>query len=295
MFSPLLESTVVVTVTYNSSTHLAGFLDSVRRSEEVKLAVVVADNRSTDIDSTTEITREHGARLLALGENRGYGGAINVAIAGLPGEIKYVLISNPDVELGHGAISAMLEELADDERIGSVGPRVLNGDGSTYPSGRQLPSLRTGIGHALFARVWPSNPWSRAYRAESEDTDDRRTVGWLSGSCLLVRRSAFEQLGGFDEGYFMYFEDVDLGYRLGKAGWKNIYTPRASVVHTGAHSTSAESGKMVRAHHDSAYRYLEKKYSGPYLAPIRWALKIGLASRARLAMRVAASVRLPRG
>ncbi|TFD44224.1 glycosyltransferase family 2 protein [Cryobacterium sp. TMT2-10] len=285
MSQPPLDSTAVVTVSYNSSTQLNGFLRSVRLSEDVKLTVVVADNQSADLDSTAEITRLHGARLLALSENRGYGGAINAAVESLPPRFQYVLISNPDVELMPGAISAMLAEIAGDARVGSVGPRVLNSDGSTYPSGRELPSLRTGIGHALFARTWPNNPWTRAYRDDGEGGETRRTVGWLSGSCLLVRRTAFEELSGFDEGFFMYFEDVDLGYRLGKAGWKNVYTPEASVVHTGAHSTSTESGKMVRAHHDSAYRYLEKKYSAPYLAPVRWALKLGLAVRARVLAR----------
>jgi N-acetylglucosaminyl-diphospho-decaprenol L-rhamnosyltransferase len=280
MSNPLLDATAVVTVSYNSSTQLRSFLESVRLSEETQLAVIVADNSSADLDATTEIAEIHGARLLALSENRGYGGAINAAVASLSPKFEYVLISNPDVELRPGATSTLLAVLAAEPRIGAVGPRVLNSDGSTYPSGRQLPSLRTGIGHALFARVWPSNPWSRAYRAENEGGETRRTVGWLSGSCLLVRRSAFEELNGFDEGYFMYFEDVDLGFRMGKAGWSSVYTPTASVVHTGAHSTSADSGKMVRVHHASAYRYLEKKYSGPLLAPVRGVLKIGLRARA---------------
>ena len=282
MSKPPLDATAVVTVSYNSSSQLMSFLESVRRSETGDLTVVVADNRSADLDSTTEITRLHGARLLALPENRGYGGAINAAVESLPARFEYVLISNPDVELMPGAISTMLAELDGDAHVGAVGPRVLNSDGSTYPSGRQLPSLRTGIGHALFARVWPKNPWSRAYRGDGEGGDTRRAVGWLSGSCLLVRRSAFEELNGFDEGFFMYFEDVDLGFRMGKAGWSSVYTPAASVVHTGAHSTSADSGKMVRVHHESAYRYLEKKYSGPLLAPVRGVLKIGLSARAHL-------------
>jgi N-acetylglucosaminyl-diphospho-decaprenol L-rhamnosyltransferase len=279
MSNPLLESTVVVTVTYNSSTHLMGFLDSVRTSEEVTIPVIVADNCSADLEAVREITRTHESRLVEMGSNLGYGGAINAAVSMLPANVEYVLISNPDVQLHPGATGAMLNVIADDPRVGSVGPRVLNADGSTYPSGRQLPSLRTGVGHALFARIWPDNPWTRAYRAGNDGGDTRRSVGWLSGSCLLVRRTAFQEVNGFDEGFFMYFEDVDLGYRLGKAGWKNVYTPSATVVHTGAHSTSTESTKMLRAHHDSAYRYLEKKYSGPLFAPVRWILKAGLSMR----------------
>ena len=282
MSSSLLTSTAVVTVTYNSSSQLEGFLKSVTSSETSALVCVVADNDSADVAVTRGITISHGGRLLELSENRGYGGAINAAIRTLPSDIEYVLISNPDISLGHLATSALLEVMSADPRAGSVGPRVLNSDGTTYPSGRELPSLRTGVGHAIFSHIWPQNPWSRTYRAESEGAELRREVGWLSGSCLLVRRSAFEQLDGFDENFFMYFEDVDLGFRLGKAGCKNIYTPDALVVHAGAASTNAESGKMLRAHHESAYRYLEKKYSAPYLAPIRWVLKAGLRLRAHL-------------
>lgn len=280
--NPLLDSTAVVTVTYNSSEALPGFLGSVHNSEDRQPLVIVADNHSSDANVTQAIAQAHGAEVLSLVKNVGYGGAINAAVATLPPSIDFVLISNPDVELRPGAITAMLDEISHDQLIGAIGPRVLNSDGTTYPSGRQLPSIRTGIGHAIFARSWPNNPWSRRYRADEEGSDTLRTVGWLSGSCLLVRRSAFEQLGGFDESFFMYFEDVDLGFRLRKAGWKNVYTPVASVVHTGAHSTSADLGKMVRIHHDSAYRYLEKKYPAPYMAPIRWGLRVGLAVRSYL-------------
>src|SRR5690606_10093760 len=107
-----------------------------------------------------------------------------------------------------------------------LGPRVLNEDGTTYPSARAVPSLRTGVGHALFTNLWTANPWSRRYRDDLAPADEARDAGWLSGSCVLVRRRAFDELGGFDEGYFMYFEDVDLGYRLGKAGYRNVYEPR---------------------------------------------------------------------
>jgi N-acetylglucosaminyl-diphospho-decaprenol L-rhamnosyltransferase len=152
-------------------------------------------------------------------------------------------------------------------------------DGLVYPSARAIPSLRTGIGHALFANIWLANPWTRAYRNDTETTPVRRDAGWLSGACLLVRRSVFEQLGGFDPNFFMYFEDVDLGYRLGKLGYRNVYEPAATVIHTGAHSTEGESARMIAAHHESARRFLHKKYSGWYLLPVRIVLDLGLAVR----------------
>jgi N-acetylglucosaminyl-diphospho-decaprenol L-rhamnosyltransferase len=149
-----------------------------------------------------------------------------------------------------------------------------------------LPSLRNGVGHALLANVWLSNPWSRRYHGEYRRASEGwRETGWLSGSCQLVRRSAFDAIGGFDESYFMYFEDVDFGERLGKAGWRNLYVPKAVVVHTGAHSTEKAAGAMRAEHHLSAYRYLSRKYSAWYLLPLRVALKVALAARARLTNR----------
>jgi N-acetylglucosaminyl-diphospho-decaprenol L-rhamnosyltransferase len=283
-----LDSVSVVTVTYNSSSALEPFLTSIEESEPTRVDAVVVDNNSSDLAETKAIVDAHGSRLLSLPDNRGYGGAINAAVRTLPESIEFVLISNPDVMLHPGAISTLVDFLQSDRTIAAVGPRVLNEDGTTYPSARRLPSLRTGVGHALFADLWPGNPWSRSYRADEEGTDVVRTVGWLSGSCLLVRRSAFDSIGGFDEGFFMYFEDVDLGYRLGKAGWKCVYQPSAVVVHTGAHSTTTESARMLQTHHDSAYRYLTKKYSAPYLAPLRWSLRVGLSVRARYLTRATA-------
>jgi N-acetylglucosaminyl-diphospho-decaprenol L-rhamnosyltransferase len=162
---------------------------------------------------------------------------------------------------------------------------VLNPDGSVYPSARAVPSLRTGIGHALFANLWQRNPWTLAYRRESDPSDQARDAGWLSGSCLMVRRSAFDAIDGFDEGYFMYFEDVDLGFRLGRAGYRNVYEPSAQVTHVGAHSTGSESARMVAAHHASARRFLSKKYAGWWLWPVRVVLRVGLAIRSRAIQR----------
>ena len=176
------------------------------------VVVVVADNKPSP--TVEQLVRAHGARYLPLPANPGYGGGVNAVSASLPASVEWMLVSNPDIRWHPSAIDSLLATARTDSRIGSVGPMVLNDDGSVYPSARAVPSLRTGIGHALFANVWLGNPWTRAYRAEHTDPDVARDAGWLSGSCVLVRRSAFDELGGFDEGYFMYFEDVDLGYRL---------------------------------------------------------------------------------
>jgi N-acetylglucosaminyl-diphospho-decaprenol L-rhamnosyltransferase len=270
----------IVTVAYRSNEVLAGFLESVPAASAAPVSVVVVDNAPGDDDASV-LSAAAGARHVPLPANPGYGGAVNAGVRELPAAISWVLISNPDVVLGAASIDALVAAAEADPAIGAVGPAVLNPDGSVYPSARAVPSLRTGIGHALFANLWQRNPWTLAYRRETDPTDESRDAGWLSGSCLLVRRSAFDAIGGFDEGYFMYFEDVDLGFRLGRAGFRNVYEPVARVTHVGAHSTGSESARMVSAHHDSARRFLSKKYSGWWLWPVRVTLAVGLALRSQ--------------
>lgn len=274
----------VVTVSYGSDDELSTFLTSIEDSTSTPVSIVVADNLP---QGTVEpLVERYGGTYLPLPSNPGYGGAINAAVRALPASVRWVLISNPDVILSPGSLDTLIATAESDERIGSVGPLVRNSDETVYPSARSIPSLRNGVGHALFAGIWPGNPWTHRYHA-AEDAVAERDAGWLSGSCLLVRRAAFEQNGGFDESFFMYFEDVDLGYRLHRSGWRNVYQPAAEVLHTGAHSTSGgSSAAMIEAHHASARRFIEKKYAHPLLWPLRATIAIGLSTRAAWATRM---------
>lgn len=274
----------VITVSYGSDDELAVLLPSIAASTSMSLEVVVADNKPGH-GSIASLAARHGATYLPLASNEGYGAAINAAAARLTNSIAWILVSNPDVVFSPGAIDALVRTGESDGRIGTVGPSIVTATGGLYPSARAVPSLRTGVGHALFANLWIDNPWSRAYRNVSSDPTARRDAGWLSGACVLIRRTSFEEIGGFDAGYFMYFEDVDLGYRLGKAGYRNVFEPAAGVIHTGAHSTAADSERMIEAHHASARRFLSKKYSGVLLWPMRVTLIAGLAIRSRLMRR----------
>lgn len=275
----------VITVSYASEGVLPAWFDSLASATTAEYVCVVADNAPERGDDVRQVAEQHGAEYLPVPSNPGYGGAINAAVASLPPEIRWLVISNPDVEFSPGAVDRLLESLTASAEVGAVGPRVLRPDGSTYPSARAVPSLGHGVGHALFGSVWPTNPWSTAYQANAVDPTVRRTAGWLSGSCLAVRREAFDRIDGFDEGFFMYFEDVDLGYRLGVAGYANLYEPAAVVTHVGAHSTSKHGQRMLEAHHRSTMRFLEKRYRGPVYAPVRGLLRLGLAVRLRLLAR----------
>ena len=275
----------VVTVSYGSESVLPGFLKSVPNASVGPLQVIVVDNLPANGASIEEFATRSGARYAAMTGNLGYGAAMNAGVAQLGPDIRWVLLSNPDVVLAPGSIDELVRVAEQDDNIAAVGPALLTADGEIYPSARAVPSLRTGVGHALFVNLWVENPWTRAYRNDRATLAVQRDAGWLSGACLLVRRDAFERLGGFDPGYFMYFEDVDLGYRIGKAGYRSVYAPSAVAVHSGAHSTTTESGRMIAAHHQSARRFLNRKYSGVWLWPIRVTLTIGLELRSALLRR----------
>jgi N-acetylglucosaminyl-diphospho-decaprenol L-rhamnosyltransferase len=278
------DGLAVVVVTYSPGDSLPAFLDSLAGATGRPVRVVLADNGSTD--GAPEAAAQSGrAELLPMGENLGYGAAANRAVAGLDESVGWVLVSNPDIVLGPGALDALITAAGRWPRAGALGP-LIRTDDEIYPSARLQPSLGRGVGHALFGVIWPANPWTRSYRQEGSVVE--RSAGWLSGSCVLLRREAWDSVDGFDPRYFMYFEDVDLGDRLGRAGWLNVYVPDAEVVHTGGHATTRDaptSTRMLREHHRSAYRFLSDRYTGVRWAPLRGGLRAALAARARWAGR----------
>ena len=284
--SPTPKRVAVVTVSYGSDDVLGPFLASIPAASAHPVRVVVADNKPTGLpDGVAHLSRDAGADYIPLSANLGYGHAINAAVHSLPHDVEWIVVSNPDVTLSPGCIDMLVESAAEDYSVAAIGPRILSSDGEVYPSARAIPSLRSGVGHALLANLWPTNPWTRVYRRSTGSPLVRRDAGWLSGAFLMVRRSTFTDLRGFDESYFMYFEDVDLGYRIGKLGLRNVYEPAASVIHTGAHSTQEDAARMIQAHHESAMKFLSKKYSGAMFWPVRAVLGAGLGVRARIAAR----------
>ena len=274
----------VVTVTYSPGTHLDRFLSSLTVATERPCTVVLADNGSTDGSPEEAVQRYPGTRLLRTGANLGYGTAVNRAVATVPRDEEFVLVANPDVVWGPGSIDALFEAARRWPRAAALGPLIRDPDGSVYPSARHLPSLIRGGMHAVVGFAWKANPWTRTYRQEHIEPSER-PVGWLSGSCLLLRRKAFDQIVGFDERYFMYMEDVDLGDRLGRAGWLNVYVPAAEILHDKGHSTGRDPARNLRAHHESTYIYLSDRHTGWWQAPLRWTMKGALRVRSRAAVR----------
>ncbi|MET9326375.1 glycosyltransferase family 2 protein [Tsukamurella sp. NPDC003166] len=282
----------VVTVTYSPGEHLENFLTSIDGAfSGAAPRVLMADNGSVDGAPEAADAAHAEAELLRTGANLGYGGAINFAVARLRADAAagtapfpdLLLISNPDVAFGPGSIDELIAAAARHPEAGALGPLIRDPDGTVYPSARTVPSMRYGIGHALLGTVWKSNPWTRAYQQSEADLSERE-AGWLSGSCLLVRPEAFAAIGGFDDRYFMYMEDVDFGDRLARAGWRNVYVPTAEIVHAKGHAAGKVPELMLPAHHASAYRFFADRHPGPAAAPLRAAMKVGLAARSRISV-----------
>lgn len=269
----------VVVVTWASAEVLPTFLASLAGATTLPYDVVVADNASP----TGAPTVPSGVRLLETGGNLGYGKAANLGASGSAGD--WLVVANPDVEFSPGSLDELLAAATRWPRAGCLGPAITTVDGKLYPSARAFPSLGRGLGHALCGPWWPTNPWTRSYRAEVGSPTESVT-GWLSGSMMLLRREAFEQVGGFDPKYFMYCEDMDLCRRLAEVGWQNVYVPTAVIKHVGGHATANVARPMLREHHRALYVYLSEHYQGAGRAPLRAVLGAGLFVRYLLASRV---------
>ena len=258
----------VVIVNFNAADHLDACLRSVVGATGVG-SVTVVDNASTD-GSSAIVAGFAGVRWLETGKNLGFGRAANRGVAA--GSADLVLLLNPDAAVMPGAVDALVASLTSRPNCGVVGPRVENVDGSVYPSARSFPSYIDAIGHGFVGLVRADNRWSRRYLGGD-------SAEWVSGTAMLLRREAFEGVGGFDEDYFMYVEDVDLCWRMHEAGWSVHYEPGAGVIHAIGGSSEARPLRMIAAHHRSLLRFANRTTRGVrrLLLPI---VAIGLVARA---------------
>jgi len=267
-----------VIVNFNARDHLVECVRSLR-ADGVE-DVVVVDNASSDGSEAVLAAADPATRFLPTGSNLGFGTAANVGVANVGGA--YVLILNPDTIVQPGTTKALAAALDLDPRLAVVGPRLDNPDGSLYPSARQFPRMRDAAGHAFLGVVWKRNPFTRRYRMLDWDHAAPGPADWVGGACMLVRRTAFEQVGGFDPAYFMYVEDVDLCWRLRRAGWTVGYEPAGRVTHTVGASSQLAPYRMILAHHRSLLRFASRTTTGPGRALLP-AVAAGLGVRTVLA------------
>ena len=271
----------VVLVTHDTRDEVLGALASLPPGD---VEVVVVDTGSRD-DTVAVVRRERpDVRVLAL-VNTGFARAANAGLRCTRASV--VVVANADVRFEPGAVLRLAEALEADAGLAAVGPQVRYPDGTLQASARRRPGTVTAVLHALLGRVQPHNPWTRRYHARDLDPAVPREVDWLSGCALALRRSAVDQVGGFDPGYFLYVEDVDLAERLRAAGWRLGYEPRACVRHRVGASTSRARFRALGHHARSLDRYLASRLRGPgrLLRPVLpvvvavWAVVTGVLER----------------
>lgn len=246
-----------VVVDYHAGEILRDCLESLR-SEGVAHIVVVENG---DPEPARTLAKDAGALFVTTGVNLGFGAGVNRGVAAsAPGDSEFVLVANPDLFVHKGAIGALVGALDAHSEWGMVGPRILGKGGSIYPSARSFPRPLLAAGHALVSPLWPTNPLTRRYRPHPPDKAS--VAGWVSGACFLIRRATFEEVGGFDETYFMFAEDMDLCWRLGERGIKVGIEPAAVITHLEGVSRARHPSAMLRAHHRSALHFAARTQRG---------------------------------
>ena len=211
---------------------------------KLALQVIVVDSHSSD-DSVAMVRQEFPwVELIACEENVGFPRGNNLGLARANG--RYILLLNPDTEVVGQALTTMLAYLESHPAVGALGPQLLNPDGSVQSSRRRFPTLAT----ALFESTWlePLAPASilRHYYVEDVADGETAVVDWVTGACLLVRREVVDQIGGLDEDYFMYSEELDWCRRIRAAGWQIVYLPTAQVIHhVGKSSEQAVTARHI--------------------------------------------------
>ena len=220
----------VVVVTYKSGETVRRALLSLADAPGVRVFAV--DNASGD--GTLDVLRSLPVETIELAENGGFAHGCNVGAAA--GEAPFVLFLNPDAHIEPAAVQALADAIESDDGIGAVAPKIVEPDGSLDYSLRRFPRLRSTYAQALFLhRVFPKAAWVDEVNREQSAYDRPGPVEWVSGACVLVRRTVLERLGGLDEGFFHYSEDMDLCARIWKAGYEIRYVPRPSPSTRAAH------------------------------------------------------------
>jgi GT2 family glycosyltransferase len=235
----------VAVVSWNTSELLVRCLRSLEDEARAgRVRVVVIDNGSSDDSARTARRATPWAEVVEAGVNLGFGRAVNLVARSTAGE--WLAIANADVELEPGALAALLA-CAADRGVGAAAPRLILPNGRSQHSVGPLPTVGLSLAFALgLQRVVPGLG-DRLCLEGYWNPDRPRDVPWAIGAFLLVRRSAFDAVGGFDERQWMYAEDLDLGWRLRDAGWVTRYEPRARVAHCASAATSVAFGDQRMA------------------------------------------------
>jgi GT2 family glycosyltransferase len=222
--------------------------------------VIVADNASEDGSCEMVKAEFRWAKVVAHPRNLGFCAGNNRGVPDEPG--RYILFLNADTRVTPCALDRLLGFADTSPDAGIIGPKLLNRDGSLQYSCRRFPNLGAGFfRNTPLGRLFPKNRFAQDYLMSDWDHASVRDVDWVSGAALLIRREALKQIGGFDEGFFMYCEDVDLCYRAHELGWRVVYFPNSVIYHLIGRSSDQVPTRATYYFHTSMYRFYKKHYA----------------------------------
>jgi GT2 family glycosyltransferase len=277
-----MHDLAIIIVNWNGGTVLLQALDALHRALEGRKAqVLLVDNASTDSSADDVHHQFSQIALIRNATNLGFGAANNKGFAQAHG--RYVLVLNPDVQINRAALGTLVQFMESHPRSGACGPGILEANGRTaspWCARRDPHPLDVFFEYAYLYRLFPHQRFLARYVMGDWDHASDRQVDALSGACMLVRREVIERVGGFDEGFFMYGEDLDWCRRIRQGGWQVWFVPGATVLHTGAHSTRQIGDHGARWAVASHLRYFRKWGRPGDLVKVRVALSVGCLSRA---------------
>ncbi|MCS6834620.1 MAG: glycosyltransferase family 2 protein [Anaerolineae bacterium] len=261
----------IIIVSWNVADMLLDCLESIEaaqtRHPAISLEVIVVDSASQDDTVARVRQRFPQVRLLSQTENVGFTRGSNLGLAQARGRALFLL--NPDTLIIGEAISLMLAHLDTHPQVGIVGPHTLNGDGSTQSSRRCFPTRRIAFFESTWLQSLAPQRWLDDYTLAQADDRATLDVDWVQGSALMLRRAVYEQIGGLDEAYVMYYEELDFCKRAKDAGWRVVYLGQAQIIHHGG-ASSEQSGAWKHIHFQrSKLRYFRKTYGPSFAALLR--------------------------
>lgn len=253
----------VIIVAWQSRDEIGPCLESIpEKLDDCLVEILVVDN-SLNADGTGNYIEKHfpRVRLIQPEANLGFGSGNNLGIRRSSGEV--ILVLNPDTIVNGEALSHCLKRLNDDSGIGLISPRLLLADGSMdLACRRKIPSLWDGFCRAVGLAEWfPQSKRFAGYNLTYLDPDDTCDVGAINGAFMMGRREAFEQVGLFDEEFFMYGDDLDLCYRSAQAGYRVVYDGQTSIVHLKGTSVAKDYERMSKTIFDANKAFYLKHFN----------------------------------
>jgi GT2 family glycosyltransferase len=277
----MVELSIVI-VSWNVRELLLMCLESIAQGEAHRqdratdtlphVEVIVVDSESQD--GSADAVRERFPWVQVIEPGRNVGFALGNNIGMQTSEGRYVLLLNPDTKVLDDALTILTLYMETHPEVGVIGPQLLNDDGSVQSSRRRFPTLAT----AFFESTWlqPAAPRRILTQYNMLDRDDNETlsVDWVTGAAIMVRREVIEQVGGLDEGFFMYSEELDWQRRIKAAGWTVVYYPEAKIIHYGGKSSEQVVAQRDAHFHTSKIRYF-RKHHGWAVATALWLFLLG--------------------